>query len=231
MRHLKSGRKLGRTWSHRKALLGNLATSLIVHDSKSIRTTLAKAKELRPFIEKLITKAKHAYARERSGVLPDGHVDVHQRREVGRVIHDKGALQELFDVIAPAVAERNGGYTRIIKLGQRRGDGAEEAIIQLVDWSAQQDGNVSLRDKKKKPARKARPAAPKAQAAAVVAESAPVVEAPAVEEVEAEPTAVNSQVTDAVASAEEVVDNATEAAPEADNSGEATPDEEGEKNA
>jgi len=187
MRHLVKGRKLGRTASHRKALLGNLATSLIKSEKKSIRTTLAKAKELRPFVEHLITKAKHAYQRERSGVLPTGHVDVHQRRQVGRVIHEKAVLQELFDVVAPVIAERNGGYTRIIKLGQRRGDGAEEAIIQLVDWSPQQDGTVSLNRTRKKVAR------PSAKKAAAVATTA-VAE-------------VNETIADAPEVVEEIADN------------------------
>ncbi len=185
MRHLVSGRKLGRTLSHRQALLSNLATSLIIHDSKSIRTTLAKAKELRPFVEKLITRAKIAFVKERNGAFPDGHVDVHARREVAKIIRDKKALQFLFDDIAPSVLEREGGYTRIIKLGQRRGDGAEEAIIQLVDWAAKQDGVVSTRDKKRKPAAK-KAAAPKATATdstpvATVVDDAPVA---AVEEAE-----------------------------------------------
>jgi large subunit ribosomal protein L17 len=149
MRHLKSGRKLKRTYSHRKALLCNLATSLIIHDGKSIRTTLAKAKELRPFIEKIITRAKNAHLSERSGELGNGVIDVHQRREVAKLIRNKAAIQELFDVIAPTVSSRAGGYTRIIKLGQRRGDGAEEAIIQLVDWHTVVDGRVSLTGRKK----------------------------------------------------------------------------------
>ncbi len=178
MRHLVSGRKLGRTHSHRKAMLSNMATSLIIQDSKSIKTTLARAKELRPFVEKLITRAKNAFNKERNGEFQDGHVDVHARREVGKVIRDKKALQFLFDDIAPSVIDRNGGYTRIIKLGQRRGDGAEEAIIQLVDWSAKQDGAISLNDRKRKPAAKKVSKAPVAAAVAapVVAEASAVVE-------------------------------------------------------
>ena len=178
---------MGRTLSHRRALMSNMATSLIVSDSKSITTTLAKAKELRPYIEKLITRAKVAFVRERNGEFASGHVDVHARREVGKVIRDKKALQALFDEIAPAVLERPGGYTRVIKLGQRRGDGAEEAIIQLVDWSAKQDGVVSLKDKKRKPAtRKAAPKAAVATTAAAVVESSAAVaaEEPEVQESE-----------------------------------------------
>lgn len=196
MRHLVSGRKLGRTWSHRRALMSNMATSLIISDSKSITTTLAKAKELRPYIEKLITRAKVAFVRERNGEFANGHVDVHARREVGKVIKDKKALQALFDEIAPAVLERQGGYTRVIKLGQRRGDGAEEAIIQLVDWSAKQDGVVSLNDKKRKPA--TRKAAPKAAAKAdVVAETATIAAATAAAET------VSEEVSEASASEEQ----------------------------
>lgn len=149
MRHVKKGRKLKRTESHRRALLSNLASSLIRSEQKMIRTTLAKAKELRPFVERLITKARRAYQRERSGQLPGGRSDLHTRRLVARVIRDEAVLQELFDVVAPVVAERNGGYTRIVKLGFRRGDGAQEAIIQLVDWAAPQDGATSSQRKRR----------------------------------------------------------------------------------
>ncbi len=148
MRHLKSGRKLKRNSSHRKALLNNLATSLFEH--KKIETTEAKAKELRAFAETLITKAKHALRNEKLGLLPEGHkVDIHNRRMVGRFITNKAVLQELFNTIAPMVEERPGGYTRIIKLGPRRGDGSPTAIIELVDWSAPQDGAVSTKSRRK----------------------------------------------------------------------------------
>jgi large subunit ribosomal protein L17 len=149
MRHVKRGRKLKRTESHRAALLRNLAASLIRSEQKAIRTTVAKAKELRPFVERLITKARRAYQRERSGQLSYGSVDLHYRRLVARSIPDEAVLQELFEVVAPVVAERNGGYTRIVKLGYRRGDGAQEAIIQLVDWAAPQDGATSLTRKRR----------------------------------------------------------------------------------
>ncbi len=216
MRHLVSGRKLGRTRSHRQAMLGNLATSLIIQDSKSIRTTLARAKELRPFVEKLITRAKRAFNAERNGQFPDGHVDVHSRREVAKIIHDKKALQFLFDDIAPSVLERNGGYTRIIKLGQRRGDGAEEAIIQLVDWSAQQDGAVSMNDRRRKAAKKttAKPsrAAKAAAQDAVISELKSTVEA----EQEAPVAEVVEEATAAVVEAPIAEAEAgTESAPEA----------------
>lgn len=148
MRHQKKGRKLKRTSSHKKALLGSLATALFEH--KRISTTEAKAKELRSFAEKLITKAKHAVMREKQGLLPEGQtVDIHNRRIVYKFIRKKAVLQELFDTIAPMVVERPGGYTRIVKTGQRRGDGSYTAIIEMVDWSSPQDGATDLKTKKK----------------------------------------------------------------------------------
>ncbi len=176
MRHLVKGRKLKRTASHRKALLANMATSLFEH--KKIVTTEAKAKTLRPFAEHLITKAKHALVRERQNLLPDGQtVDIHNRRIVARVIRRKAVLQELFDAIAPVVESRNGGYTRIVKLGVRRGDAGKKAMIELVDWAAPQDGPHSMKKRKKK---KAAPIAAPANLEAPVAE---IVEAPITEEV------------------------------------------------
>jgi len=166
----------------------NLATDLFLH--KKLVTTEAKAKELRPFAESLITRARIALRNEQNGNLPtarpnkSGEVatvtkDFVQRRQVGRFIRNKAVLQELFDTIAPAVATRDGGYTRIIKLGPRRGDGGREAIIELVDFSAAQDGVVR---RKKKVAPKPKAAAP-VEAVAPVA--APIIEeaAPEVEEV------------------------------------------------
>lgn len=117
MRHRKKGRALSRTSSHRKAMLRNMATSLLVHER--IRTTEAKAKELRPVVEKLITLG--------------GTDDVHSRRQARRLIEDRAALTKLFDEIGPRFRERPGGYTRILKLGTRKGDGAEVAIIELTD--------------------------------------------------------------------------------------------------
>lgn len=119
MRHLKKGRKLGRTASHKKALLCNLATSLILHER--IQTTTAKAKELRPFFEPLITLAKRG--------------DLHARRQVAGLIRDKVALAKLFAELAPRFAARPGGYTRILHLGARQGDNAELSLIELVDAS------------------------------------------------------------------------------------------------
>lgn len=129
MIHGRSGRKLQRTASHRKALLNSLSTSLLRH--KRIQTTLAKAKETRMVVEKLITRAKNAVAKEVEG----GPKNVHARREVARHINDKEVVKMLFNEIAPKVASRPGGYTRVIKLGQRLGDGAHVAMIELVDFA------------------------------------------------------------------------------------------------
>ena len=127
MRHNKSGRKLGRTASHRKATLSALSTAVLRH--KKIMTTVAKAKETRMVVEKIITRAKNAVA--------DGSVikGVAARREVFRFIKDRAVIKELFSEIAPKVATRPGGYTRVVKLGQRHGDGAEVAILELVDYN------------------------------------------------------------------------------------------------
>jgi len=117
MRHNKKGRQLSRTASHKEALLRNMAVSLFRHGR--IQTTTAKAKELRPFAEKLITLAKRG--------------DLHARRLAARKINDKDVLFSLFDAIGPRFSERAGGYTRVLKVGHRQGDGAEMALIELVD--------------------------------------------------------------------------------------------------
>ena len=118
MRHAKLGRKLGRKTANRKALMMNLASSLI--ENKKIKTTDAKAKELRRFIEPLITFAKKG--------------DIHSRRQVLKKIPHKSVVRELFDKIGPQYSERNGGYTRIIKLGFRENDCAPISLIELVDF-------------------------------------------------------------------------------------------------
>ena len=181
MRHGYAGRKLKRTASHKRALMANLVTSLFEH--KRLVTTLAKAKELRPFAEQLITRARNAHRSEKSGAITG--VDIHNRRMVGRFIKNKGVLQELFDTIAPLVAERDGGYTRITKLGLRRGDASETAMIELVDWSNPQDGRSS--STRRRPAAKG-PAKPKPSFTPKPVAAAPVA-APIVEEVAAEPEA------------------------------------------
>ena len=116
MRHRKKGRQLSRTRSHRKATLRNLATSLFRHER--IETTTAKAKELRPFAERLITLARRGA--------------VHARRLAATKIQDREVLGKLFDEIAPRYLERPGGYTRVLKLGNRKGDAAEMSLIELV---------------------------------------------------------------------------------------------------
>ena len=112
-------------------MLSNLSASLI--KSKKVRTTLAKAKELRIYIEPIINKSKKAYLSK-----DDAGFNVHLRREVNRFLNDRGAVKELFEEIGPKVAERNGGYTRVLKMGRRLGDGAELALIELVDYNMEQ---------------------------------------------------------------------------------------------
>jgi large subunit ribosomal protein L17 len=119
MRHGVKGRKLSRTHSHRAALMNALATSLLKY--KRIKTTLAKAKDARKHVEALITKARKN--------------DLHSRRHVMRFINDKDVVKELFNEVVPKIGERPGGYTRVIKLGNRIGDAASMAILELVDYN------------------------------------------------------------------------------------------------
>lgn len=129
MRHLKEGRKLKRTASHRKATLASLCTSLILH--KRIKTTVAKAKETKRVVEPLITRAKRAVAKENDGASKN----VAARRLVFAALRSRAAVKELFNEVAPKVLTRPGGYTRVVKLGRRLGDGAELAVLELVDFS------------------------------------------------------------------------------------------------
>ena len=140
MRHGKTIAKLGRTSSHRKALMKNLATNLIKREKST--TTIDKAKAIRPYVEKLITRAKES--------------SVHNKREAAKKIQDRKVLIKLFDDIGPRFKERNGGYTRIMRLGLRPGDAAEMAIIELV-VQAQKEKKKS--DKKKKEEKVETPAA------------------------------------------------------------------------
>ncbi len=117
MRHGRKIAKLGRTASHRKAMLSNMMTSLFVHER--ITTTQTRAKELKRTAERVITFAKQG--------------DLHARRRVLRVIEDKQVVAKLFDELGPRYKSRNGGYTRVVKLGPRRGDGAFMSIVELVD--------------------------------------------------------------------------------------------------
>jgi large subunit ribosomal protein L17 len=135
MRHGNKKNNLSRTASHRKALLMNLSCQLIAH--KRITTTVAKAKALRTFIEPLITKTKATSSKE---------VIMHNHRIVFSYLNDKEAVKELFTVVAPKIADRPGGYTRIIKLGARIGDNAEMAMIELVDFNEIYGKGVSTPD-------------------------------------------------------------------------------------
>ncbi|MGB3473345.1 MAG: 50S ribosomal protein L17 [Mycobacterium sp.] len=158
------GPRLGGSSSHQKALLANLATSLFTHGR--IKTTEPKARALRPYAEKLITHAK-------KGTL-------HNRREVLKKIRDKDVVHSLFAEIAPHFADRNGGYTRIIKVEPRQGDNAPMAVIELV----REKTVTSEADRARRAAAKAEKAAPKTEKAAKV-EAEEKVEEPAVEETEA----------------------------------------------
>lgn len=166
MRHGKKFNHLGRTASHRSALLSNMACSLIEH--KRINTTVAKAKALRVYVEPILTKAKED--------------TTHNRRIAFSYLQSKEAVAELFRTVAPKIATRNGGYTRIIKTGFRPGDAADTALIELVDFNELYNPNAE----EKKATRRSRRSTKK-EAAAVVA--APVVEETAVvEEPKAEAT-------------------------------------------
>lgn len=145
MRHQRKTVKLGRKQGHRDALIANLAVSLIEHGR--IKTTIAKAKAVRPFVEKLVTKAKTATLHSRRMALAD-------------LRHNEGAVAKLFTEIGPLNAERKGGYTRIVKLGQRRSDASEMAVIEWVDMPAVE----APEPKAKAAATKTKKSAPKAKA-------------------------------------------------------------------
>ena len=166
MRHGKKFNHLGRTADHRRALLANMAISLIMH--KRITTTLAQAKALKKYVEPLITRSKDD--------------STNSRRVVFSYLQNKEALKELFGPVAQKVGDRPGGYTRIIKLGFRQGDAAEKAFIELVDF----DENMLKSPKAEKKTRRSRKAAPKAEAPVAEKTEAPAAEAPVAEEVKAE---------------------------------------------
>ncbi len=160
MRHQRVINHLGRTSSHRKSMLANMATSLILH--KRITTTTAKAKALKTYVEPLITKSKED--------------STHSRRTVFSYLKDKTAVSELFREVSPKVGERPGGYTRILKIGNRIGDNAEMCILELVDYNDAMLGKESEKPKTTRrrrsskktttevtPAKKAKPAAAKAK--------------------------------------------------------------------
>ena len=154
MRHNKAINHLGRKSGHRKALLANMATSLILH--KRIQTTVAKAKALKMYVEPLITKSKED--------------TTHSRRVVFSYLKNKEAVTELFRTVAPKIADRPGGYTRVLKTGFRYGDGADMALIELVDFN-----EAALAAAPKAAKKSTRRSSKKA------AEAAPAAEAPAAE--------------------------------------------------
>lgn len=166
MRHNKKFNHLGRKSAHRKAMLANMASSLIVH--KRISTTVAKAKALRMYVEPLITKAKND--------------TTHSRRVVFSYLQDKNAVSELFRDIAEKVADRPGGYTRILKTGNRLGDNAEMCIIELVDFN---EAMLAAKEEAAKPKKRRSRRGGSKKADAPVAEAA-VAEAEVVEEVKSE---------------------------------------------
>ncbi|WP_199141323.1 50S ribosomal protein L17 [Pedobacter sp. ASV12] len=180
MRHGKKFNHLGRTTSHRKAMLANMASSLIKH--KRISTTLAKAKALRVYVEPLITKSKND--------------TTHSRRIVFSYLQDKDSVTELFRDVATKVANRPGGYTRIIKLNNRLGDNAEMALIELVDYNEVYGKDAAAAEKKTTRRSRSKSSAKKADAPAAEAkeEKAPAVEeTPATEEATPEATATEEE--------------------------------------
>ncbi len=192
MRHQVKGSKLGRTSAHKKATMRSLCISLITH--KRIVTTLAKAKELRRYVEPLINRAKED--------------SMHNRRQVFSFLQDNFSTSQLFDVVGPKVGDRPGGFTRVIRIGYRIGDSADRAVIELVDYNDVQPSDVS---KKKKRTRRGS-SKPKAEAAPVavaedVVEAAPVAEEPIVEVAEV------AEATEATETPE-ATETAGEAAPE-----------------
>ena len=164
MRHNKAINHLGRQSGHRKAMLSNMACSLILN--KRIETTVAKAKALRTYVEPLITKSKDD--------------STHSRRVVFSYLKQKEAVTELFRVVAPKIADRPGGYTRILKTGFRQGDGADMALIELVDFNEAALASTVKKETKKTSTRRAGKKSA-AKAAEAPAAEAPAAEAPAAE--------------------------------------------------
>lgn len=206
MRHGDKVNNLGRTASHRRALLANMAISLITH--KRISTTLAKARALRRYLEPLVTKAKDN--------------STHSRRVVFSYLQNKDAVTELFGTIAGKIGERPGGYLRVIKLGFRRGDGAETALIEFVDFNEVYNPNAGKTRTTKKTRRgRGGKSGATAETAAVAAEET-VATAAVVEDV------VEETAADVVEEAAPVVEAAEEAAPEAPAAEEEAPKQDGE---
>ena len=168
MRHNKAINHLGRKSGHRKALMANMATSLILH--KRIQTTVAKAKALKSYVEPLITKSKED--------------TTHSRRVVFSYLKNKYAVTELFRVIAPKITDRPGGYTRVLKTGFRQGDGADMALIELVDFNEAALASAKPEAKKSSTRRSRSKKSAEAKAEAPAAEAAPAEEAPKEEKAE-----------------------------------------------
>jgi len=218
MRHNKNFNHLGRKTAHRKAMLSNMACSLIEH--KRINTTVAKAKALRQFFEPLVTRSKDD--------------TTHSRRVAFRVLGNKYAVTELFREVGPKVATRDGGYTRIIRTGNRLGDNAEMCLIELVDFNDVY-GTVYGTEEKKKRSRRSRrggaakaapvasPAAEEAPAVEAAAEEAPAVEAAAEEAPAVEAAAEEAPAVEAAAEEAPAVEAAAEEAPAAEAAAEEAP--------
>jgi large subunit ribosomal protein L17 len=186
MRHGKKFNHLGRTASHRAALLSNMASSLILH--KRIETTVAKAKELRKYVEPLITKSKDD--------------STNNRRVVFAYLQNKESVKELFGIVSEKVANRPGGYTRIIKLGNRLGDNAEICFIELVDFN--ETMLAASAEKAGKTRRSRRGGAKKEEGSDAIVAAAPAVEAPSAEVVE--DAVVVEEVAEEAPAAEEVAE-------------------------
>lgn len=204
MRHRYHGRKLGRTASHRRALLCSLATQLFKH--KRIRTTEAKAKEARSFAESIITRAKKAYLAEKDG----GAKDIHARRMIARDVNDPEVVKALLEEIAPKVASRDGGYTRVVKLGLRLGDSARIAILELVDYNIDRDEKSAKSKSKSTISRAERVARSKAKteakSTATATTPAPVAAETSVEE----PDVISEVTTDVVDAADDITTDSAE---------------------
>ena len=177
MRHNKSFNHLGRQSAHRKALLANMATSLIVH--KRINTTVAKAKALRIYVEPIITRSKND--------------STHNRRVAFSYLRDKNAVTELFRVVAPAIGERPGGYTRILKTGFRQGDAADMCFIELVDFNETYGNEVAASAKGR--TRRSRSGAKKESAPEGVAAATTEGESPAAKPAAKKPAAAKAKPT------------------------------------
>ena len=197
MRHNKNFNHLGRKTAHRKAMLSNMACSLIEH--KRINTTVAKAKALRQFFEPLVTRSKDD--------------TTHSRRIAFSALGNKVAVSELFRSVGPKVATRDGGYTRIIRTGNRLGDNAEMCMMELVDFN-----DIYGTEEKKKRSRRSRRGGAKAAPAA--AEEAPAVEAAAEEAPAVEAAAEEAPAVEAAAEEAPAVESAGEEAPAPDETSE-----------